>query len=111
MNSIPCIFNDVIEPVMRSPYSSYCDAALLIGIICRDLMDGNLENKYIEYDSNGPLATSHKSKGYDLGIFGGFLGWEAFDDLLPPSENSLESKGIFVHIDIIEIQATHSGLS
>ena len=111
MNSIPGIFNDVIGHVMLSPDSSYCDAALPIGIMCRHLMYGNLENKYIEYDSNGPLATSHKSKGYNLGIFDGFIGWEAFDDLLPPSENSLESKGIFVHIDIIEIQATHSGLS
>jgi L-serine dehydratase len=111
MNSIPGIFNDVIGHVMLSPDSSYCDAALLIGIICRDLMDGNLENSFIEYDSNGPLPTSHKSKGYDLGIFGGFIGWEAFNDRLPPSENFLESKGIFVHIDIIKIQETHSGLS
>jgi L-serine dehydratase len=96
---------------MLSPDSSYCDASLLIGIICRDLMDGNLENSYIKYDPNGPLDTSHKSKGYDLGNFDGFIGWEAFDDLLPPSENFLQSKGIFVHIDIKEIQATHSGLS
>jgi len=81
MNSIPGIFYDVIEPVMRSPYSSYCDAALLIGIICRDLMDGNLENSYIKYDPNSPLATSLKSKGYNLGIFVGFIGWEAFNDL------------------------------
>jgi len=73
MNSIPGIFNVVIGHVMLSPDSSYCDASLLIGIICRDLMDGNLENRYIKYDSNGPLPTSHKSKGYDLGIFGGFL--------------------------------------
>jgi L-serine dehydratase len=81
MNSIPGIFNDVIEPVMLRPDSSYCASAMLIGIICRDLMDGNLENRYIKYDSNGPLPTSHKSKGYDLGIFCGFIGWEAFDDL------------------------------
>ena len=64
MNSIPGIFNDVIGHVMLSPDSSYCDAALLIGIICRDLMDGNLENSYIKYDPNGPLPTSLKNKGY-----------------------------------------------
>jgi len=80
MNSIPSIFNDVIGPVMRGPSSSHCAAALRIGRMCRDLMDGNLENSFIEYDSNGPLPTSHKSKGYNLGIFGGFIGWEAFDD-------------------------------
>jgi L-serine dehydratase len=47
MNYIPGIFNDVIDRVMRSPYSSYCAAALPIGIICRYLMDGNLENSFI----------------------------------------------------------------
>jgi hypothetical protein len=36
-------------------------------------MDGNLENRYIEYDSNGLLATSHKSKGYAMGNFVGFI--------------------------------------
>jgi L-serine dehydratase len=69
MNYIPGIFNDVIGHVMLSPDSSYCDAALPIGIMCSDLMDGNLENSFIEYDPNGPLAITHKSKGYDLGIF------------------------------------------
>jgi L-serine dehydratase len=73
MNSIPGIFNDVIEPVMRSPSSAHYAVALPIVIMCSDLMDGNLENSYIKYDPNGPLATSHKSKGYNLGIFGGFI--------------------------------------
>ena len=105
MNSIPGIFNDVIEPVMRSPSSAHYAVALPIVIMCSDLMDGNLENSYIKYDPNGPLPTSLKNKGYDLGIFGGFIWWEAFDDRLPPSENSLESQGIFILIDIKKIQA------
>jgi L-serine dehydratase len=75
--------------------------------MCRDLMDGNLVNIYIEYDPNGSLATTHKSQGSDMGIFGGFMGWEAYDERLPESENFLEFQGIFVHIDIKDIQATH----
>src|SRR5512144_2529459 len=34
------IFNDVIGPVMRGPSSSHCAAALRIGRLARDLMDG-----------------------------------------------------------------------
>ena len=47
MNYIPGIFNDVIEPIMLRPDSSYCASALPIGIMCNDLMDGNLENSFI----------------------------------------------------------------
>jgi L-serine dehydratase len=107
MNSIPSIFNDVMGPVMRGPSSSHCAAALRIGRICRDLMVGNLVNIYIEYDPNGSLATTHKSQGSDMGIFGGFMGWEADDERLPEAENHLESQGIFVHIEIKDIQASH----
>jgi L-serine dehydratase len=73
MNSIPCIFNDVIGPIMLRPDSSYCASALPFGIICRDLMDGNLENSFIKYNPNGPLHTSLKSKGYAMGNFVGFI--------------------------------------
>jgi L-serine dehydratase len=35
------------------------------------------------------------------------MGWEAYDERLPESENHLESQGIFVHIEIKDIQASH----
>lgn len=105
--NIPSIFNDVIGPVMRGPSSSHCAAALRIGRMCRDLMNNDLTNIYIAYDPHGSLATTHKSQGSDMGIFGGFMGWEAHDERLPLSETYLESYGIFVHIDIKDIQADH----
>lgn len=105
--NIPSIFNDVIGPVMRGPSSSHCAAALRIGRMCRDLMNNDLTNIYITYDPNGSLATTHKSQGSDMGIFGGFMGWEAHDERLPLSETYLESHGIFVHIEIKDIQADH----
>ena len=107
MSASPSIFNDVIGPVMRGPSSSHCAAALRIGRMCRDLMNNELTNIYIEFDPNGSLATTHKSQGSDMGIFGGFMGWEAYDERLPLSENYLESNGIFVHIEIKDIQADH----
>ncbi len=107
MESYPSIFNDVIGPVMRGPSSSHCAASLRIGRLCRDLMDGNIKNVYIEFDPNGSLATTHKGQGSDMGLFGGFLGWEAYDERLPDYIKAVEAAGIEIKIDIHPIGATH----
>ena len=107
MTYFPSIFNDVIGPVMRGPSSSHCAAALRIGRICRDLMDGDIENVYIEFDPNGSLATTHKGQGSDMGLFGGFLGWEAYQEELPNYLQAIEGAGIKIKIDIHPIGATH----
>lgn len=107
MTNQPSIFNDVIGPVMRGPSSSHCAASLRIGRLCRDLMDGDIDNILIEFDPNGSLATTHKDQGSDMGLFGGFLGWEADDERLPESEKHLADAGITVEIKIVDIGATH----
>ncbi len=84
-NSYPSIFNDVIGPVMRGPSSSHCAAAVRIGRIVRDLMDGEIEDVLIEFDPHGSLATTHTSQGSDMGLFAGLLGWE------PPTRGCLSS--------------------
>lgn len=103
----PSIFNDVIGPVMRGPSSSHCAASLRIGRLCRDLMDGDIREAYIEFDPNGSLATTHKGQGSDMGLFSGFLGWEAFDERLPDYLQAIDAAGIRVAIDIHPIGATH----
>ena len=105
--SYPSIFNDVIGPVMRGPSSSHCAASLRIGRLCRDLMDGKISEVLIEFDPNGSLATTHKSQGSDMGLFGGFLGWEAHDERLPHAEGAINTAGIKIAIDIVDIQADH----
>lgn len=107
MSTFPSIFNDVIGPVMRGPSSSHCAASLRIARLCRDLMDENIKDILIEFDPNGSLATTHKSQGSDMGLFGGFLGWEAYDERLPESENYLDTAGIQVEIKICDIGADH----
>jgi L-serine dehydratase len=107
MSTYPSIFNDVIGPVMRGPSSSHCAASLRIARICRDLMDEDIQDIFIEFDPNGSLATTHKSQGSDMGLFGGFLGWEAYDERLPESEKYLETAGINVRISICDIHAEH----
>lgn len=103
----PSIFNDVIGPVMRGPSSSHCAASLRIASIGRDLMDGEIRHILIEFDPNGSLATTHKSQGSDMGLFGGFLGWEADDERLPESERYLAEAGITVEFVIRDIGADH----
>ena len=103
----PSIFNDVIGPVMRGPSSSHCAAALYIGRMARDLMDGRLEEVTIEFDSNGSLATTHDSQGSDMGLFGGFLGWDATDERLTGSPRMIQEAGIRVNIEIVDFGAEH----
>lgn len=103
----PSIFNDVIGPVMRGPSSSHCAASLRIGRICHDLMGGSISDIEIDFDPNGSLATTHKEQGSDMGLFGGFLGWEAYDERLVDSEMHIGAAGIRFKINIIDIQAEH----
>lgn len=107
MKKYPSIFNDVIGPIMRGPSSSHCAASTRIGNIARDLMGGNIQEVLIEYDTNGSLATTHESQGSDMGLFGGLLGWEAFDERLQDSAKAIKDAGISVRIEIKELQFTH----
>ena len=107
MSNYPSIFNDVIGPVMRGPSSSHCAASLRIGRLCRDLMAGDIKDVLIEFDPNGSLATTHRDQGSDMGLFGGFLGWEADDERLPDSERYLADAGISAAVKIVDHGATH----
>ncbi|MBD3630896.1 L-serine ammonia-lyase, iron-sulfur-dependent, subunit alpha [Cyclobacterium sp.] len=105
--NLPSIFNDVVGPVMRGPSSSHCAASLRIGRICHDLMEGSISTIEIDFDPAGSLATTHKEQGSDMGLFGGFLGWEAHDERLVNSEQHMGAAGIQVKINIKDIQADH----
>ncbi|MCJ8319456.1 MAG: L-serine ammonia-lyase, iron-sulfur-dependent, subunit alpha [Colwellia sp.] len=101
------IFNDVLGPVMRGPSSSHSAGALRIGRIALDLVKGDLSTAIIEYDPNGSLVTTHKSQGSDMGLFGGFLGWDADDSRLIDYQQHLEQANIIVDIRYISYQAQH----
>jgi L-serine dehydratase len=98
----PGIFNDVLGPVMRGPSSSHSAAALRIGRICRDLMDGRPGKVVVTYDASDALATTHKSQGSDMGIMGGLLGYEADDPRLPEVDKHMEAEGIEVDFVVSE---------
>ncbi len=101
------IFNDVIGPVMRGPSSSHCAAALRIGRLARDLMDGDLQEVLVEFDRNGSLPTTHESQGSDMGLFGGLLGWDAADERLPDSPQALRASGVRIRIETVDTGDAH----
>jgi L-serine dehydratase len=101
------IFNDVIGPVMRGPSSSHCAAALRIGRLARDLMDGEIVEVLVEFDREGSLPTTHASQGSDMGLFGGLLGWEADDERLPDSARALADAGIRLRIATVDVGDPH----
>ncbi len=101
------IFNDVIGPVMRGPSSSHCAAALRIGRLARDLMEGDIAEVLVEFDRAGSLPTTHESQGSDMGLFGGLLGWDADDERLPDSAKALEEAGIKLRIETVDVGDPH----
>lgn len=101
------IFNDVIGPVMRGPSSSHCAAALRIGRLARDLMEGEIAEVLVEFDRAGSLPTTHESQGSDMGLFGGLLGWDADDERLPGSRQAFEDAGGRVRIETVDVGDPH----
>ena len=101
------IFNDVIGPVMRGPSSSHCAAALRIGRLARDLMDGEIAEVLVEFDRAGSLPTTHDSQGSDMGLFGGLLGWDADDERLPGSMQTFLDSGAKVRIETVDVGDPH----
>jgi len=104
---VPSIFNDVIGPVMRGPSSSHCAAALRIGRLARDLMDGRFQQVLVEFDRHGSLATTHESQGSDMGLFAGLMGWDATDDRLPGAAQAITEAGVTIDIRIVDLDTAH----
>ena len=102
----PSIFNDVIGPIMRGASSSHCAAALRIGRLARSMMGGELTIVLVEFEDRGSLATTHKSQGSDMGLFGGLLGWELTDERLLEYESHMQASGIDLKIEINSFPAT-----
>jgi L-serine dehydratase len=101
------IFNDVIGPVMRGPSSSHCAAALRIGRLALDLMDGELSEVLVEFDRSGSLPTTHDTQGSDMGLFGGLMGWDAADERLPGSMQVLADSGVNIRIETVDVGDPH----
>ncbi len=104
---IVSIFNDVIGPVMRGPSSSHCAAALRIGRLARELMNNHFTDVLVEFDVHGSLPNTHDTQGSDMGLFGGLMGWDAADERLPDSMQTLKDTGVRIGIETIDVKDPH----
>ena len=110
MKKNPSIFNDVMGPIMRGPSSSHSAASVRLGRMARDLMDGNIKDILVEFDPKGSLATTHDSQGSDMGLCGGFLGWEAYDERLVNYEEAMDESGINFKVEINNLNVDHPNI-
>ncbi len=106
-NVPPSIFNDVIGPVMRGPSSSHTAAAVRIGSIIRQFLNGKGRRLLVEFEPKGSLASTYSSQGSDLGLVGGFLGMELTDARLVRALEIARNSGIEVIFKITEYEAAH----
>jgi len=107
ISMLPSIFNDVLGPVMRGASSSHCAAALRIGRIARDLMNQNINSVLVEYTPDGSLVTTHESQGSDMGLYSGFLGYNAHDAELEHYRDEVREAGLQIDVQIVDYGAQH----
>ncbi len=63
-------------------------------------MGGDLQKVVVHYDSHDALATTHESQGSDLGMKGGILGFEAFDQRLLQADKHMTDEDIVIHFEV-----------
>lgn len=103
----PSIFNDVLGPVMRGPSSSHSAASVRIGLLARDLMEGDIAEAVFTFDPDGSLAATYHSQGADMGLYGGLLGLEPADEGLLTAGQTLRDNGCRVTFKIEAFPAPH----
>ncbi|MCP3991563.1 MAG: serine dehydratase [Actinomycetia bacterium] len=92
---------------MRGPSSSHSAASARIGRMIFDLCGGTPSTVSIEYDSEGSLATTHKSQGTDIGLYGGLLGWQADDARLANSPRIIREQGTKITLNKPRLDDPH----
>ena len=105
--TVSSIFNDVIGPVMRGPSSSHSAAGCRLGLLLRDLIDGDIETFTVDYDPNGSLVTTHESQGTDMGLYGGLLGWQAHDERMENYREGIREAAIDIQVNYLSYGAEH----
>jgi L-serine dehydratase len=70
-------------------------------------MDGQIEEVLVEFDREGSLPTTHDTQGSDMGLFGGLMGWDAADERLPGSMQTLRESGTTIRIETVDVGDPH----
>ncbi len=107
MSQYSSIFNDVFGPIMRGPSSSHVAGAARIGLLSKQLTDGNIKKVITQFDTKGSLATTYDGHGSDIGLVGGILGLNPDDKRLPESLKIAQERDIEIKFEIKDYEANH----
>lgn len=53
------------------------------------------------FSSNRSLVTTHSGQGSDMGLYSGFMGWDAVDERLKDFRDHLNAAGIEVNVEYV----------
>lgn len=101
------IFNEVIGPVMRGCSSSHVAAALRIGLLARDFLNGQPERAIVRFDKSEALSLSYDGQGSAMGFVGGLLGDSPDSELLPFAKKRAVELGIHVEFKVEDVSTSH----
>jgi len=107
MSQYSSIFNDVFGPIMRGPSSSHVAGAARIGLLSKQLTEGNIKKVITQFDPKGSLATTYDGHGSDIGLVGGILGLNPDDKRLPESLKIAQERDVEIKFEIKDYEATH----
>ena len=65
-------------------------------------MERQFDEVLLEFDRNGSLPTTHATQGSGMGLFGGWMGWEADAQRLPDSMQFLRDTGVRIRIETVD---------
>lgn len=101
------IFNEVIGPVMRGCSSSHVAAALRIGLLARDFLNGQPEKAIVRFDKSEALSQSYDGQGSAMGFIGGLLGDSPDSAQLPLAKKRAVERGLHVEFRVEDISTSH----
>ncbi len=110
------IFNDVLGPVMRGPSSSHTAGSYRIGLLVRELLDGEPASAIFRFDPDGSYAQVYREQGSDLALAAGLMGWSITDARFEQALEEAATRGLYLefsceplaeadHPNTVEIEA------
>ena len=110
------ILNDVLGPVMRGPSSSHTAGSHRIGLLVRDLLDGEPASAVFRFDPDGSYAQVYREQGSDLALAAGLMGWPITDARFEQALEEAAASGLYLefsceplaeadHPNTVEIEA------
>jgi len=100
------LFNDVLGPIMRGPSSSHTAGAYRIGLMVRDLLDGDPTTVRVTFDPEGSMAPTWKPLGVDLAFTSGITGRSMLDEGYFTSVDRAREAGVSVRFEIAPLEGT-----